>query len=198
MLTRRNLTLSHPQLLPDGPVLRRETLENSLLAEQLLEAAQAEAEALLVNAQQEAERLREEAQAQARVEVWCQADALLDDWQQQRQQMWAHITATAETLVGQALQKLQGEQPDNARIRAVLHHLMATQPQDQAVVLYAHPDWLETTTLQLQQAQARWTLCADPQLAPDSLCLRTEQGDFSLSWSRLTEALWPQPDSEAY
>ncbi|MGN7738565.1 type III secretion system stator protein SctL [Pseudomonas sp. 22526] len=198
MLTRRNLTLSHPQLLSDGPVLRRETLENSLLAEQLLEAAQAEAEALLVSARQEAERMGEEVQAQARVEVWCQADALLDDWQQQRQQMWVHIIATAETLVGQALQKLLGEQPDKARIRAMLHHLMATQTQEQVGVLHTHPDWLETTALQLQQAQACWTLRADPQLAPDSLLLRTELGDFSFSWSCLAEALWSQPDSVAH
>lgn len=196
MLTHRNLTPRHPQLLPDGPVLRRENLENSLLAEQLLEAAKSEAEALLIDARQEVERLGKEAQAQAQVEVWSKADAMLDDWQQQRQQMWAHIITTAETLVGQALQKLLGEQPDNIRVRAVLHHLMFAQPQEQAGVLHAHPDWLETTTLQLQQAQARWTLRADPQLAPDSLLLRTNQGDFSLSWSRLVEVLWPQPDSE--
>ncbi|AZC83991.1 type III secretion system stator protein SctL [Pseudomonas chlororaphis] len=198
MLTHRNLTLGHPRLLISGPILRRETLENSQLAEHLLEVAQAEAETLLANARQEAERLGEEIQAQARIEIWCKADALLDDWQQQRQQMWTHITATAEILVGHALQKLLAEQTDNARVHAVLHHLITAQPQAQTGVLHIHPDWLETATLQLQQAQARWTLLADSQLPPDSLCLRTDQGDFSLSWSRLVEALWPHSANKAY
>ncbi|MGE7955662.1 type III secretion system stator protein SctL [Pseudomonas sp. NPDC089530] len=197
MLTRRSLSLSHPQALPSGAVLRRETLQDSLLAEQLLDAARAEAEALLSEARDAAAGLREEAAVQARAEVWRQADALLADWQEQRQQMWQGIVASAEAVLGQAWQALLGEQEPPVRIAALLRQLAAAQPQDEAGVLHCHPDALPLATRHLQQAQAAWSLRGDPQQAADSLCLRTEQGDFSLDWQTLGTALWPLSDAVA-
>lgn len=190
-MTRRKLTLRYPRTLSDGPVLRRETMETYQLAEQLLEAARLQGENLLIRAHQEAERLGEIAQAEAWAEVWRQADVLLEDWQHQRQQMWTDITSTAETLVGQVFQQLQGEQPVHARVRAVIHHLMISQTDEQAGVVYAHQDWLEPIKLQLNDAQARWSVRSDPELAPETVCLRTEHGEFYLSWGRLIDILWP-------
>ncbi|MGE8187527.1 type III secretion system stator protein SctL [Pseudomonas sp. NPDC086278] len=191
MLTHRSLTLSRLQVLPDGLVLRREILSDSVLAEQLLANAQAQADALLESARVEADRLREDAQKGAVAEVWRQADALLENWQLQRRQMWENITATAEALVGTALQQLLAEQTDGARISALVQQLLAAQPEDDAAVLYCHPDWFEPAAERLQQASAAWTLRADPLLPPQTLCLRTEQGEFSLSWTALTDAFWP-------
>ncbi|QXI31249.1 type III secretion system stator protein SctL [Pseudomonas vanderleydeniana] len=193
MLTRRSLSLSHPQALPSGPVLRREILQDSLLAEQLLEAARAEAQALLEDARQQAARLREEARASAQAEAWRQADTMLADWQVQRQQMWEQITHHAQTLVGQAWQQLTGEQDDPVRIEALIRQLATTQPQDEPGVLHCHPDWVGAATDCLQLVQAAWSVRADPQLAADTLCLRTEQGEFSLGWGSLVQALWPEP-----
>lgn len=191
MLTRRSLTLGRPHVLPGGLVLRRETLEDCVLAEQVLTTARAEADALLARAQDDAERLRDNAWQQACDEVWQQADAVLLQWQQEREQMWASITLTAEALVGTALRQLLAEQPDAARVSALLLQLRLAQPEDEAAVLYCHPDWLEPATQKLQQRQASWSVRADPQLAPQTLCLRTEQGDFRLNWTTLVGAVWP-------
>ncbi|MFJ4192631.1 type III secretion system stator protein SctL [Pseudomonas sp. NPDC089534] len=197
MLTRRRLSLSHPQALPDDPVLRREIFEDSLLAGQLLEHARAQAETLLADAREEADRLREDAQARAVADVLQQADALLAQWQAQREQMWDGILASAEALMGQAWQQLLGEQGDAVRIAALCRQLSAARPPDEPGVLHCHPDRLDLAARHLQQAQAVWSLRADPQQAPDSLCLRTEQGDFTLDWQSLGSALWPLPDSAA-
>lgn len=191
MLTLRRLSLSHPQALPSGPVLPREILENSLLAEQLLDAARAQAQTLLDEAREAATRLQEEARASARAEVWRQADALLSDWQEQRQRMWEHITATAEALLGQAWRQLTGEQDEPLRIAAVIRQLAAVQASDEAGVLHCHPDGVSAVSDALQHLQAAWSVRADPQLAADTVCLRTEQGEFSLGWSSLSQALWP-------
>ncbi|WP_085633481.1 type III secretion system stator protein SctL [Pseudomonas sp. R16(2017)] len=195
MLTRRRLSLSHPQALPDGPVLRLEVFEDSLLAGQLLAHARAQADTLLADAREEAERLRQAAQEQALAEVWQQADALLAQWQAQRQQMWDAILQSAESLLGQAWQRLLGEQGDAARIAALCRQLSAARPEDEPGVLHCHPDRLDLVANHLQQAQAVWSLRADPQQAPDSLCLRTEHGDFAIDWQALGSALGPLPDS---
>lgn len=188
MLTRRSLTLDRSLVLTDGPLLRREIFADSLLAGQLLTAARAEADSLLADAREHAALLRENARQQARAEVWRQADELLAQWQRQREQMWASIVVTAEALVGDVLQRLLGEQTEAARISAVVRQLAAAQPEDEEAVLYCHPDWLETATQVLQQTEARWTVRIDPRLAGETLCLRTEQGDFSLGWAALGEA----------
>ncbi|MCU1771343.1 type III secretion system stator protein SctL [Pseudomonas sp. 13B_3.2_Bac1] len=193
MLTRRCLTFSDPQALPDGPVLRREILEQNLLASQLLEAARSNAESILAQARRQSAQLADEAREQARAEVWRQADALLNEWQQQRQQMWTDIIASAETLVSEAMQCLLGETVQPERIKALLRQLAAAQPSDEAGVLHCHPAELDAVSHQLQTTQALWSVRADPQLPPDSLCLRTALGDFSLSWGALVAQVWPLP-----
>lgn len=197
MLTCRSLNLSHPLALHNGSVLRRETIEDILLSEQLLDVARAQASALLTSAQDAAEGLREKAAVQARTEVWAQVDALMADWQEQRHRMWQGIIASAEAVLEQAWQALLREQEPPARIAALIRQLAAAQPWDEAGVLHCHPDALPLVACHLQQAQAAWTLRGDPLQALDSLCLRTEQGDFSLDWQTLSTALRPMPDSIA-
>ncbi|MBX9404944.1 type III secretion system stator protein SctL [Pseudomonas baetica] len=193
MLTRRSLTLSDSRALPDGPVLRRETLEQSLMAGQLLEAARSEAEQILAEARSQAEQLAQEARAQAGAQIWRQADALFSEWQAQREQMWEQITGNAQTLVTRTLECLLGELEPQERIAALLRQIAAAHPREDVGTLHCHPQDLAEVDRQVQSAQAVWSVRADAQLPRDSLCLRTTLGDFSLSWNALVSHVWPLP-----
>lgn len=196
MLTRRSLTLvSHQQRISE-PLLRREAIERCLLAEQLLEAAQVQADALIETAREDARQLREDAGDKARAEVWQEAKILFEDWQVQREHMWQHIEQTARDLLLQGLQIVLGEQPSAARVDALFLHLKSAQPADEVGVLHCHPDLLEVVAERMKADGSRpWTLRADPLLGHDALCLQGEQGDFTLSWSTLQRSVLPSVPS---
>lgn len=192
MMTRRSLTLSRHQTPLECALLRRETLEQSVLADQLLDRARQLAQGIVDAAQDTAQHLRQHAGDEARAEVWRQAEEVLGTWQRQREAMWDAIAEHAEALVQQALQTLLGEVPDSARIQGILRQLSDCQRRDEAAVVLCHPDWLERVTAGLASTEAcQWTVRADPLLAPETLCLRTETGDFSLGWQAFERHVWP-------
>lgn len=195
MLAVRKLTLAADCQLIGEPLLRRETIDDCLLAGQVLEAAREQAQRILDAALIEAQALRDDAAEQAQAQVWEQAQALLDDWRTQREQMWEGLNETARQLLNEALRTLLGEVPEPARIDALLLHLKAAQPADEASVLHCHPDLAQVLAERLRVlGHANWAVRADPQLPADGLSLRTGSGDFNLSWQALQR--WILPEQE--
>ncbi|OEC32661.1 type III secretion protein L [Pseudomonas cuatrocienegasensis] len=192
MLASRSLTLTPNRSTVNEPLLRREVLAQSLLAEELLDDARAQAQAIFDTAQAEVQALRQRCEAEARAEVWKQAQGLLDDLRQQREVTLASIVEAAQELVQQALEIVLDELPDDKKVSAVLRQLTLAISNEESALIYCHPDQLTQLAHSLQeQGQRGWTLRGEPSLAPDALSLRTEQGDFSLSWSALQQHIWP-------
>ncbi|MBT2298554.1 type III secretion system stator protein SctL [Pseudomonas fluorescens] len=192
MLTRRSLTLSRHQTPLDSAVVRREALEQRVQADQLLEQAEQRAQSIIRDAQDTAQTLRQHAAEEARAEVWRQAEGVLGAWQQQREAMWEAIIEHADGVLQRALQQLLGEVPDSARIQGVLRQLAACQRHDEAAVVHCHPDWLDRVSARLASTQdCQWSVRADPLLASDTLCLRSDQGSFVLGWQALERVVWP-------
>ncbi|WP_260954408.1 type III secretion system stator protein SctL [Pseudomonas citri] len=193
MLAVRKITLASDSPVIGEPLLRRETLADCLLAGQILESAREQAQGILDAALAEAQVLREEAAGQAQAQVWEQAQALFDDWQAQREQMWAGLNETARQLLKEALRTLLGEVPQPGRIDALLHHLKAAQPADESAVLHCHPQRVQALSERLASpSYSNWTVRADPQLPEDGMSLRTESGEFNLSWQALER--WALPE----
>ncbi|MCV4343941.1 type III secretion system stator protein SctL [Pseudomonas capsici] len=192
MLTSRSLTLTSNRSTVNEPLLRREVLEQSLLAEELLEDARAQAREILDTAEAEAEALRQRCEEQTRAEVWQQAQSLLDDLREQRERTLATVVEAAEDLVQQALQLVLGELSDGQKVSAVLRQLTSASPNEESALIYCHPDRITLLAQSLEeQGQLGWTLRGDPNLEPDAISLRTEHGDFSLSWNALQRHVWP-------
>jgi len=192
MLANRSLTLSHNRCTLNEPLLRREVLQQSLLAEELLDDARAQAQGILDTAQADAQALRQRCEEQARAEVWKHAQALLDDLRQQQQQTQATVIEAAQDLVQQALQIVLDEVPDSRKVSAVLRQLTSASANTESALIYCHPDQLALLAHSLEeQGLEGWALRGDPNLALDAISLRTEHGDFSLSWSALQRHLWP-------
>jgi type III secretion protein L len=195
MLVVRKLMLVGDRQLIGEPLLRRETIEDCLLAAQVLEVAREQAQSILDAALTQAQALREDAAEQAQAQVWEQAQALFDDWQTQREQMWEGLNETARQLLDEALRTLLGEVPEPTRIDSLLRHLKAAQPADEASVLHCHPDLAQVLAERLRVlGHSNWTVRADPQLPAQGLSLRTGSGDFNLSWQALQR--WILPEQE--
>ncbi|WLG82453.1 type III secretion system stator protein SctL [Pseudomonas cucumis] len=195
MLAVRKLILAGDCQLIGESLLRRETIDDCLLASQVLEAAREQAQSILDAALTDARVLREVAAEQAQAQVWEQAQALLDDWRAQREQMWEGLNETARQLLDEALHTLLGEVPEPARIDALLRHLKAAQPHDETSVLHCHPDLAQVLAERLPVlGHSNWTVRADPQLPADGLSLRASSGDFNLSWQALQR--WVLPEQE--
>ncbi|MFJ4143894.1 type III secretion system stator protein SctL [Pseudomonas sp. NPDC089734] len=192
MLTSRSLTLTNNRPTVNEPLLRREVLEHCRLADELLDDARARADEILASAHAEAQALRESCEQETRAQVWEQAQSLLDDLRQQREQSLASIVEVAQELVGQALQVVLDELPDEQRIGAVLRQLTSASPNQETASIYCHPDQIPTLAQSLEaHGQQGWAVRGDPNMDPDAISLRTEHGDFSLSWSALQQHIWP-------
>ncbi|RMQ45840.1 HrpE [Pseudomonas cichorii] len=191
MLTSRSLTLINDRSTVNESLLRREVLEQCLLAEELLDDARARAQEILDQAHAEADDLRQRCEEETRAEVWVQAQSLLDDLREQREQSLATVVEAAQDLVQQALQIVLDELPDDKKVSAVLRQLTSASPNQESALVYCHPDQITLLAQCLEEhGQQGWTLRGDPNLAVDAISLRTEHGDFSLSWSVLQKHIW--------
>ncbi|WP_163001101.1 type III secretion system stator protein SctL [Pseudomonas viridiflava] len=192
MLTRRSLNLPADRITLIEPLLRRETLEECLLADEVLHNARTQAETILAEAYAEADVLRQSCEEQARAQVWEEAQVLLEDLRTQREQALETLVETAAQLVSQALESLLEKVPTDKKVRSVIRQLALASSNQDAALLFCHPDQLEAVALSLEtHDQPGWTLRTDASLDPDAISLRTEHGDFSLGWSGLQQHIWP-------
>lgn len=169
------------------PVLRRESLDSVLLADQLLEQARAEAEAILAEANQQRDALLKN----ATVEFWQAANASLAAWDSAREAQLEQVVKQASQVLRDGLQQVLGRVPRDLRLQATLRQLAASQPLAVQAGLQCHSDDLEALSGWLQElSTARfWELIANDHLQPGQLRLETPSGDFNLDWSAMCDGL---------
>lgn len=183
----RSLPLSRDDALAQGPILRREAIHDHIVADQILVEARAQAEQITLEAAQQATRLQEQAALQARAQVWQQAEALLKELKRRKKKNFRLVTLVAEQVVHDALTQLLTTLPDAQKVSALIRQLINKKMEATEGILLCHPKWLVIASTQLQLSSSTWSICADPQLAEDTICLRSRQAELHLKWSDFTQ-----------
>ncbi|WP_051937046.1 type III secretion system stator protein SctL [Erwinia sp. 9145] len=203
MWIRKKITLLSDPQLSQSNVLTREAIAEHQQAltvvqraeEQALERieqAERQASVLLDEARQRVEQALEEQMIQQQQDFITQAQQLFDHWQEQEQQ-WQHaLMPRAEALLTQAMSQLLDEQPDAARLQAMLSQLVKAQGRQGAATLICAPaqqsaieEWLAA------HPQLTWEVSTDAALDDDALILTTGRGELHLSWKHIFDALLP-------
>ncbi|NWC93854.1 MULTISPECIES: type III secretion system stator protein SctL [unclassified Pseudomonas] len=187
MLCRLRIELhSGPSGLPQT-LIPRETLADWAQANQLLVRANAQAEALLRQAEEHCEALREK----AGLEFWQRADAQLTRWERERQAMCDSLEQHATSIANQAIRSLLDDTVAPKRLEALLQQLLTSQVPKIKAVLLCHPPEIEEVRQHLvNHGVTLWTLHGDDTLSPQTLVLKTDEGDFRISWSAMLESFF--------
>lgn len=168
-------------------LIPREELSNWEQAHQLLERTNAQANELISQAEQHCEALLEKAS----LEIWQRADAQLKRWEQDRQAMSDSIEKYATSITHQAIRSLLDETVAPKRLEALLKQLLASQVQNIDAVLLCHPQDLDEIKECLAYHQSTfWKLHADETTPPQTLILKTDEGDFRISWPSMLDAFF--------
>ena len=185
MLCRHTIELLNGTAGLPRSLIPREELKDWEQANQLLRRANAQAEELLSQAARNCEVLQQEAS----LKVWQRADAQLKQWDLDRQAMCDHLEHYATAITNQAMRCLLDDIAPPQRLAALLKQLLASQVQEIDATLLCHPQDLEEIKQCLSQRNATyWKLHTDDAVLPQTLVLKTDEGDFRVSWRSLLEA----------
>ncbi|AZF24919.1 type III secretion system stator protein SctL [Pseudomonas sp. R2-60-08W] len=194
MLCRRTIELFKNAPGVPRSVIPREELANWKQAELLLKDANEQAEQLLSLTEKKCEALRENAS----VEVWQRADAQLKRWERDRQAMCDKLEQYASAITNEAIRRLLDETVAPARLVALLNQLMTLQVPEVSATLLCHPhDMNEIKQHLAYQKAAVWKLHADETTAPQTLVLKTDEGDFRISWNSMLTAFFKRGEAMA-
>ncbi len=177
------------ELLKDAPGLRRtliprEELANWVHAGELLSRANAQADEQIRLTEKKCEALLE----QASLDIWQRADAQFKRWERDRQAMCESLEHYATSITQQAIRCLLDETVAPQRLAALLKQLLANQVQESEATLFCHPLDLEAIKQRLAYYKSPfWKLHADETLEPQTLVLKTDEGDFRISWSSMLD-----------
>lgn len=186
MFIRRTLSFDAQQPGVAEPVLCREYFSDVLLASEHLARAHVQADALLADARVQREQLLADAQA----DFWARANAMLEDWEAERKAQREQLVEQARSLLGQTLTRLLGTLTQEERALALVRQIAQSQTRPVHATLRCAVDLHESVEVWLQQQpHTHWQLERDTGLAPGTLWLSTENGDFSLDWERLRERI---------
>lgn len=187
MLCRHTIELLNgPSGLPRS-LIPREELKDWEQANQLLRRANAQADELIREAEKKCEVLQQEAS----LKIWQRADTQLKQWDLERQAMCDNLEHYATTITNQAIRCLLDDIAPTQRLTALLKQLLVSQVQEIDATLHCHPHDLEEIKQCLTQRNATyWKLHSDEAIAPQTLVLKTDEGDFRISWSSLLEAFF--------
>jgi type III secretion protein L len=184
MFIRRRLSFDAQQTSLAEPVLPRECFSSVVLANEHLARAHAQAEALLAQAQAQGEQVLADAQAQ----FWARANALLDDWEAERQAQREALVEQVRSLLSETLESLLGTLSGEERALALVRQIAQSQTRPVRATLRCAIDIHEPVEIWLQQhPHTHWQLERDTGLAPGTLWLSTDSGDFSLDWEQLRQ-----------
>lgn len=186
MFIRRTLSFDTQQPGVAEPLLRREYFADVVLASEHLARAHLQAEALLAETRTQGEQMLVDAQA----DFWAQANAVLQDWEAERQAQREALVEQARSLVSQTLASLLGTLSEEERALALVRQIARSQTRPVRATLRCAVDLHDAVEVWLQQQpHTHWQLERDTGLAPGTLWLSTESGDFSLDWERLRERI---------
>ncbi|WP_426216520.1 type III secretion system stator protein SctL [Pseudomonas sp. DWRC2-2] len=173
-------------LLKDKPglprsLIPREELANWKQAEQLLSHAHDQANELLRLTEKKCEALQEKAS----LELWRRADAHLKRWEHDRQVMCDKLEHYATSITHEAIRCLLDETIAPTRLAALIKHLLRNQVHEISATLLCHPHDVDEIKRGLLHESTVWKLQADEAIAPQTLVLKTDEGDFRISWSAM-------------
>jgi type III secretion protein L len=187
MLCRHNVEVLSGAPGVANTMIPRETLADWAQANQLLRRANAQADELLRQAEEQCEALLEK----AALEFWQRADAQLNRWERERQAMCDSLEQHATSIANQAIRSLLDDTVAPKRLTALLQQLLASQVPKINAMLLCHPHEIEDARQYLvHQGVTLWTLHADDTLSPQTLVLKTEEGDFRISWNAMLETFF--------
>ncbi|WP_310886684.1 MULTISPECIES: type III secretion system stator protein SctL [Pseudomonas] len=194
MLCHRKIKLHTSASSQPNTLISRQTLEESGQASSLLNRAKAQAEEQLRQAAQQSEVVLEE----ARLEFWRRALAQLQRWEHDRQAMCDALEHYATTVTNNAIRYLLDETPDPQRLAALLKHLLASQlPRAEAALLCNPAELNALTPLFAPPHETLWTIRADETVPPQTLVLKTDEGDFRIDWASMFSLLLAQHNKDA-
>ncbi|AIG04854.1 type III secretion apparatus protein RspE [Pseudomonas fluorescens] len=186
MLARRKITLCADAQRPPQALIPRETLADYVQADQLLSRARAQANEILNLAKEQSEAHLHKLS----LEFWQRADAQLNRWKIDRQQMCDDLEQHATSIAIQAIRLLLDDTPDSRRLAAMIKQLLASLVPEVNATLFCHPHEIEEAKRCLARHGATaWRLLPDETLKPQTLVLKTDEGDYYISWSSMLEAL---------
>jgi type III secretion apparatus protein, HrpE/YscL family len=189
MLCRRKIELSTDITCLQRTFISREALEESAQVEQLFRHAQHKADELLILA----ERERVELLAVAELEFWQRANAQLKQWEAAKKAMCDNLERYATEITNQAIEHLLGDTLQPQRVAALVKQLLATQMPEVAATLLCHPSEVEEMKQCLIHHQATlWKLQPDESIAAQTLVLKTDEGDFHISWACISATFLKQ------
>ena len=193
MLCRHTIELRKGASAARGSLIPREELANWEEANRLLSRASAQADALISQAEKKCEALLEHAS----LEIWQRADAQFKQWALDRQAMCDNLEHYATAITNLAIRRLLDESVAPQRLAALLKQLLQSQVQEVSATLFCHPHDLEEIRQGLARHKSRfWKLNADDTLHPQTLVLKTDEGDFRISWDAMLET-FPSPVKES-
>lgn len=189
MLCRYTIDLLTDAPGPHRSLIAREELANWEQANQLLSRANAKAEELISQAERKGEALLENVS----LEVWQRADALLKRWERDRQAMCDNLEHYATAITHQAIRCLLDETVAPQRLTALLKQLLANQLHEIDATLLCHSHDLEEIKQSLAHRKPTlWKLHAEETIPLQTLLLKTDEGDFRISWHSMLESFFNQ------
>ncbi|MBN2974771.1 hypothetical protein BFW88_03105 [Pseudomonas fluorescens] len=186
MLRRRKIELYEGASDSTQVLVKRELLDQSTRANELVEHAKAHADQLVSEAVQHRDALAE----QAHIAFWQRANLVLGQWEQQRNSMCEQLERYAAAIASQAYRCLLDDVPPTARLTALVRQLAANQLPVVQATLLCHPaerNDLEHCLIALDITL--WALRPDERIKQQTLVLETAEGDFHIDWYLLRDML---------
>ena len=172
-----------------NPLVPREVLADVENANQLLSHAQAKADELIRRAGEKCEAM----QKQTSLEFWQRADKQLKCWEHEREGILASLEHHATLVINQAIQRILDETVEPQRLQALIQQLLASQiPQVNATLLCCPSEFEHVKKYLASYGATLWKLQPDATALPQTLTLRTNEGDFLINWNSMLEMLLKQ------
>ncbi|CAM3384770.1 MULTISPECIES: type III secretion system stator protein SctL [Pseudomonas] len=186
MLARRKINLLADSQRQPHPLIPRETLTDYAQAHQVLSRARAQANEMLKLAKEQSKAHLQK----LTLEFWLRADAQLSRWNNDRQQMYDNLEEHATSITTQAIRLLLDDTPDPKRLAAMIKQLLANLPPAINATLFCNPHEIEDAKHCLaSHSTTAWNLQPDETVKPQTLVLKTDEGDYHISWNSMREAI---------
>ncbi|MDQ0738438.1 type III secretion system stator protein SctL [Pseudomonas sp. W4I3] len=184
MLRLRKIELHQSAASAPNALIPREVLADVENANQLLTHAQAEADELIRKAGEACEAM----QKKAAVEIWQRADKQLKLWEHEREAMLESLEHHATAVINQAINHIFDEAIEPRRLGALIKQLLASQIPPVNATLLCCPSEFEQVKQNLAARGATlWKLQPDIAVPPQTLTLRTDEGDFVINWRSMLD-----------
>lgn len=186
MLTQRTMHFQTRGKKLHQSVIPREVLVDCGRAEAVLERAREKALSILEQADKDREQLRIELQQS----FLRDAEACLQQWEEERLDMWAHIEQYASKLSQSVIKELLDGFDEEQKINAMLLKLSQTHIEPISATIQCHPhNFDKMSSLLQQQVKIPWRPVKNAKLNDDELCLVTDTGEFTISWQAMMKML---------